>query len=513
MNDVPEYELLSAYLDGELTAEEQVQVEQLLASDPVARQVLSDLRALSSTLQSLPQQRLNGSLSEAVLQQAEREMLAGPLPKDDRPVPEATAWWSIARRFTRPRTLVWLSLTAAVAILLSVTDPARRPEIERKELAQAPVKMEAPPEPRPRAEAPSMRALPAERGSISRESAPADAMVAATPKPQPGQALKKSKPAEAAPPPIAAPAPVQLDEPMLADKAGKEKKDARRGASPQAAEQEKKGELLARASVSSVPSAQTPPTVESPRMLAKSPSGGLAVSKAEESNAENHEQADRKDQVVRQPVLQIDCYLSVEAAQRQDLERLLTRQKMVTQSRNARLTPSNVAADRDAENSPASGEKVRVFYCEATPAQVEATLTSLAARPGELLAVSVSPTTGVGGQVPDDSSMSQFRQAPRRETAAKPSSRSVGELPASAGKTAAKESAPSATLGSAMALNVIPGELASPKAALPANKSIPKLMADIAKWTDRDQTYRFVFIVHASDAAATPSSVEKPSAP
>ncbi len=45
MNEVPETELFSAYVDGELTADEQARVEQLLAASPEARQLLEELRA------------------------------------------------------------------------------------------------------------------------------------------------------------------------------------------------------------------------------------------------------------------------------------------------------------------------------------------------------------------------------------------------------------------------------------------------------------------------------------
>ena len=45
MDKVPESELLSAYLDGELTAAERAQVEQRLAADPAARQLAEEFRA------------------------------------------------------------------------------------------------------------------------------------------------------------------------------------------------------------------------------------------------------------------------------------------------------------------------------------------------------------------------------------------------------------------------------------------------------------------------------------
>ena len=79
MNDVPDTELFSAYLDGELTADEQVRVEQILATSPEARQLFEELRALGSTLQGLPQEKLDEDLSARVLEVAERRML---LPDD-----------------------------------------------------------------------------------------------------------------------------------------------------------------------------------------------------------------------------------------------------------------------------------------------------------------------------------------------------------------------------------------------------------------------------------------------
>ena len=77
MNDVPKNELLSAYLDDELTAVEQAEVERLLAADPAARQTLDELRALSATLQALPRQKLGEDLSPQVLRVVERRMLTG----------------------------------------------------------------------------------------------------------------------------------------------------------------------------------------------------------------------------------------------------------------------------------------------------------------------------------------------------------------------------------------------------------------------------------------------------
>lgn len=65
-------ELITAYLDGELTADEQAQVEQALASDARLRQMHNDLRALRSSLQALPQQTLDASFAERVLRAAQQ---------------------------------------------------------------------------------------------------------------------------------------------------------------------------------------------------------------------------------------------------------------------------------------------------------------------------------------------------------------------------------------------------------------------------------------------------------
>ena len=53
MSDETNHELLSAYLDGELTADERQRVEQLLAESAECRQVYDELRALRTSLISL----------------------------------------------------------------------------------------------------------------------------------------------------------------------------------------------------------------------------------------------------------------------------------------------------------------------------------------------------------------------------------------------------------------------------------------------------------------------------
>ncbi|MFZ1932475.1 MAG: hypothetical protein WCB27_05575 [Thermoguttaceae bacterium] len=117
MNHLPQDELLSAYLDGELTAEEQAEAERLLAASPAARQLLDELWAVSATLQSLPQMKVGEDLSQQVLRVAERRMLTEGEPADAAPAPLSR---TLLRRFINRRSMVWLGLTAAIAAMIVI---------------------------------------------------------------------------------------------------------------------------------------------------------------------------------------------------------------------------------------------------------------------------------------------------------------------------------------------------------------------------------------------------------
>lgn len=141
MKDLPENELLSAYLDGELTADEQAEVEQLLSRSPAARQLLDELRTLSSTLQSLPQYKLAEDLSQWVLRIAQRRILTEPAEPGELPKPApptgtepAPSRRAILRRVFNSRALAWSALTVAVAIMLTVFSPGPKDD----EVALAP---------------------------------------------------------------------------------------------------------------------------------------------------------------------------------------------------------------------------------------------------------------------------------------------------------------------------------------------------------------------------------------
>jgi anti-sigma factor RsiW len=79
MNEPLSEELLSAYLDNELSDVERLRVEQWLADSPSHRRLLDDLQAIRRELQSLPKQSLDAGFSDRVLA-AIRERNAGDRP-------------------------------------------------------------------------------------------------------------------------------------------------------------------------------------------------------------------------------------------------------------------------------------------------------------------------------------------------------------------------------------------------------------------------------------------------
>ena len=75
MSDIHHEELISAYLDGELDAENAAEAERLLKNDAACRRLFDELGALRTEIQSLPRHRLDEGFRARVLRQAEIEML------------------------------------------------------------------------------------------------------------------------------------------------------------------------------------------------------------------------------------------------------------------------------------------------------------------------------------------------------------------------------------------------------------------------------------------------------
>jgi len=148
MLDLPENELFSAYIDGELTADEQAEVEQILNDNPEAQHLVDELRSLSSSLQSLPAYKLDEDLAARVLRQAEQEMLGQPSAPPATPLPrfhhvevpgtKSTSW---TRRLLRPRNFAWSAVAIAVALLLMLNESGTTPD-NTGPIAQGPVEIQ-----------------------------------------------------------------------------------------------------------------------------------------------------------------------------------------------------------------------------------------------------------------------------------------------------------------------------------------------------------------------------------
>lgn len=75
MNHKPTNDLISAYHDGELSAAERAEVEQLLATSPAARAELESYQSLSGLLREAGRPTLSADLTPAVMQMIEQRML------------------------------------------------------------------------------------------------------------------------------------------------------------------------------------------------------------------------------------------------------------------------------------------------------------------------------------------------------------------------------------------------------------------------------------------------------
>jgi negative regulator of sigma E activity len=127
MNAQSREELLSAYLDGELPADQRAQVESWLVEDATYRQLYEDLRGVRSGVQSLPRHKLDRDLSATVLRRAERAVLSGDAPSGVAPrvAPHTTLhqWWS-KRSW---RMIVWPAVAAAAALAIALFDVGQQP--------------------------------------------------------------------------------------------------------------------------------------------------------------------------------------------------------------------------------------------------------------------------------------------------------------------------------------------------------------------------------------------------
>jgi anti-sigma factor RsiW len=144
MNEAEQHEiddeLLSAYLDDELSTEDRALVEDRLAADPAARQTLEHLRSVSQSVRDLPTESIGHDLSDAILKRAAEARAARP----QSPAPSPQLPSVTIGRTTRG--WVWASAAIAAAVLIMVLQPNDERRADLPDIAQ---KFE------PRTEAPS----------------------------------------------------------------------------------------------------------------------------------------------------------------------------------------------------------------------------------------------------------------------------------------------------------------------------------------------------------------------
>jgi hypothetical protein len=120
-------ELLSAYLDEELAPEERARVEAYLAANPAARQLLEELRTVSSAVKRLPQESLPADMRETVLRRAERAMLTNSAAPSGEPASAggASGLLDVLRKIPvgrSRRAWVWAGTAIAAGLLIMIFD-------------------------------------------------------------------------------------------------------------------------------------------------------------------------------------------------------------------------------------------------------------------------------------------------------------------------------------------------------------------------------------------------------
>ncbi len=129
----PEFELLSAYLDGQLDDQERAQAERLLSDDPEARAFLADLKRLRASMAELPRHRLGDDFAADVLRRAEQEVLTRgdrspdlttkmPRPHENPADPVVSPATGLLRRLISSRAIGWSIAIILIAILLNVNE-------------------------------------------------------------------------------------------------------------------------------------------------------------------------------------------------------------------------------------------------------------------------------------------------------------------------------------------------------------------------------------------------------
>ena len=123
MNDKIPEELISAYIDGELTSDEQVRVEQALLENPHSRQLLEDLQALHDRLQAIPRSEPSQDYTQQILRRAERAILTGTSTGCGEEATTAVRPANPVAQASQPanlKHLIWASTALAATLMLAL---------------------------------------------------------------------------------------------------------------------------------------------------------------------------------------------------------------------------------------------------------------------------------------------------------------------------------------------------------------------------------------------------------
>lgn len=139
-------ELLSAYVDGEVSEQQRAEIESLLEQNPQAQQLVDELQSLSTTLRSLPPVAVGEDLRDLVLARAERAMLVGePGGQPSVTLPPEYSRKPSLRRWVGPT--VAIAATLVLALFLPSGEDSEQASLERRAREAQPVS--APQEPEP----------------------------------------------------------------------------------------------------------------------------------------------------------------------------------------------------------------------------------------------------------------------------------------------------------------------------------------------------------------------------
>jgi anti-sigma factor RsiW len=360
MAELPLEELLSAYLDGELSADEQDRAERLLADDPQARRLLDEFRGIGRQVRSLPLKKLPADFCQQVLRRAEQQMLAAAAsPVHSRAASQAATQlpqhgdaleqqpWS--ERVRRP--LVYAMLAVSLALVLMALDPRSGSEQSKTgSVAMQPTADSADP------------------AAIAEESPVADERFRAFPD-------------VAAAPNIAAP--------------GMAGGGASGGFSTA---------VPSDAPLAKMPAAESSLELTAPATTTRQ-AGGLSVPGEAAGMATPLSAVNGMVEVNSEGLLIVECAVAPAALKNEAFQRVLSRQQVqwsyaAVDGNQQKAVAGGEQADRAKRLANAPDEApVKLLYVEATPEQMEQTLAELSAQPENFPSVAVDPVAQTGRQL------------------------------------------------------------------------------------------------------------------